>query len=55
MDTYADDLAELVRKLDLCDAIHVGTRPAAARSHGTSGGRERTVSRGPSSSRQFHR
>jgi non-heme chloroperoxidase len=24
MDTYADDLAELVQKLDLKDAIHVG-------------------------------
>jgi non-heme chloroperoxidase len=30
MDTYADDLAELVRKLDLKDAIHVG--------HSTGGG-----------------
>jgi non-heme chloroperoxidase len=30
MDTYADDLAELVRTLDLCDAIHVG--------HSTGGG-----------------
>ena len=30
MDTYADDLAELVRKLDLCDVIHVG--------HSTGGG-----------------
>jgi non-heme chloroperoxidase len=24
MDTYADDLAELVKKLDLKDAVHVG-------------------------------
>src|SRR6201989_830202 len=30
MDTYADDLAELVQKLDLKDAIHVG--------HSTGGG-----------------
>ena len=30
MDTYADDLAELVRQLDLKDAIHVG--------HSTGGG-----------------
>ena len=30
MDTYADDLAELVTKLDLKDAIHVG--------HSTGGG-----------------
>src|SRR5260370_40913191 len=30
MDTYADDLAELVEKLDLKDAIHVG--------HSTGGG-----------------
>src|SRR6201988_4600108 len=30
MDTYADDLAELVKKLDLKDAIHVG--------HSTGGG-----------------
>ncbi|HKR95070.1 MAG TPA: alpha/beta hydrolase [Candidatus Angelobacter sp.] len=30
MDTYADDLAELVKKLDLTDAIHVG--------HSTGGG-----------------
>ncbi len=30
MDTYADDLAELVEKLDLRDAIHVG--------HSTGGG-----------------
>jgi non-heme chloroperoxidase len=30
MDTYADDLAELVRKLDLHDAVHVG--------HSTGGG-----------------
>ena len=30
MDTYADDLAELVQKLDLDDAIHVG--------HSTGGG-----------------
>jgi non-heme chloroperoxidase len=31
MDTYADDLAELVQKLNLKDAIHVG--------HSTGGGR----------------
>jgi len=30
MDTYADDLAELVRTLDLRDAVHVG--------HSTGGG-----------------
>src|SRR5258706_13453755 len=30
MDTYADDLAEIVQKLDLKDAIHVG--------HSTGGG-----------------
>jgi non-heme chloroperoxidase len=30
MDTYADDLAALVEKLDLCGAIHVG--------HSTGGG-----------------
>jgi non-heme chloroperoxidase len=30
MDTYADDLAELVQKLDLKDAVHVG--------HSTGGG-----------------
>ena len=30
MDTYADDLAELVQKLDLKNAIHVG--------HSTGGG-----------------
>jgi non-heme chloroperoxidase len=30
MDTYADDLADLVRKLDLTDAIHIG--------HSTGGG-----------------
>jgi non-heme chloroperoxidase len=28
LDTYADDLAELVEKLDLKNAIHVGTPPA---------------------------
>ena len=32
MDTYADDLAALVEALDLKDAIHVVTRPAAAKS-----------------------
>ena len=30
MDTYADDLAELVKELDLKDAVHVG--------HSTGGG-----------------
>jgi non-heme chloroperoxidase len=30
MDTYADDMAQLVEKLDLKDAVHVG--------HSTGGG-----------------
>jgi len=37
MDTYADDLAELVNKLDLRDAIHVG--------HSTGGGEARELVR----------
>ena len=36
MDTYADDLAALVEALDLERAVHVGTRPAVARSRATS-------------------
>jgi len=31
MDTYADDLAELVTALDLREAIHVGHSTAAAK------------------------
>jgi pimeloyl-ACP methyl ester carboxylesterase len=38
MDTYADDLAELVQKLDLKNAIHVG--------HSTGGGESRAISPG---------
>src|SRR5262245_8822656 len=36
LDTYADDLAELVAKLDLKDAIHVGHSTGGARSPATS-------------------
>ena len=36
MDTYADDLAELVEKLDLQDAIHVGHSTGGGRWHATS-------------------
>jgi non-heme chloroperoxidase len=39
MDHYADDLAAVTAHLDLHDAVHVGTRPAAARWHATSPGR----------------
>jgi non-heme chloroperoxidase len=38
LDTYADDLAELVQKLDLKDAIHVGPPPAAERWRAISAG-----------------
>jgi hypothetical protein len=44
LDTYADDLADLVQKLDLKDAIYVGHSTGAARSHATS------VVTGPSAS-----
>jgi non-heme chloroperoxidase len=36
MDHYADDLAALTAHLNLKNAIHVATRPAAVRSHVTS-------------------
>ncbi len=36
MNTYADDLAQLVEKLDLKDAIHVGHSTGAGKSRGTS-------------------
>jgi non-heme chloroperoxidase len=31
MDTYAADVAELVKALDLKNAVHIDTRPAAVR------------------------
>ena len=34
LDTYADDLAELVQKLDLKDAIHIGHSTGGGRSSG---------------------
>jgi len=36
MNTYADDLAQLVEKLDLKDAIHVGHSTGAEKSRVTS-------------------
>src|ERR1700759_1986080 len=36
MDTYAADVAEVVKTLDLKNAIHIGTRPAAAKSRAMS-------------------
>ena len=36
LDTYADDLAELIEALDLRDVIRSATRPAAVRSPATS-------------------
>jgi non-heme chloroperoxidase len=44
MDTYADDLAALTEKLDIKNAVHVGTRPVVARSHVISGDTERSAS-----------
>ena len=38
MNTYADDLAQLVEKLDLKDAIHVGHSTVAEKSRATSVG-----------------
>jgi len=38
LDAYADDLAELVEKLDLKNAIHVGHSTGAAKSRVTSAG-----------------
>jgi non-heme chloroperoxidase len=35
MDTYAADVNELVERLDLRDAIHIGTRPAEEKLHVT--------------------
>ena len=43
MDHYAADLRAVVEALDLRDAIHVATRPAAARSPTTSPPMERTA------------
>jgi alpha-beta hydrolase superfamily lysophospholipase len=37
MDTYADDLSELIETLDLNGALWSATRPAAERSPATSG------------------
>ena len=42
MDTYADDLAQLVEALDLSDAIHVGHSTAVARSYASSAAPEPT-------------
>ncbi len=44
MDQYADDLAELMKHLDLKDATMVGTPQAVARLSGTSRGTDRSVS-----------
>jgi non-heme chloroperoxidase len=48
MDHYADDLLAVVEHLDLHDAVHIGTPPAAARSPATSPGTARAGSRGRS-------
>jgi non-heme chloroperoxidase len=55
MDTYADDLAELVEALDLDNAIHIGHSTGGGKSPATSAATEQSALRRPCSSAQYHR
>jgi len=48
LDTYADDLAELVKHLDLKDAVHVGHSTGGGESPATSAARQQGALRRPS-------